>query len=275
MELDLKGLYDLHIHAGPDVRVRKLTSVELVQRAKQAGMAGVLLKCHVSPTTIAAASLEEIIGGIRVFGSLSLNFEVGGLNPEAVKTAIAMGAKEIWMPTFSSEAFRASQGKPGTGIRITDERGNLLPAVEEILAEVAKAGVILGTGHLFQEEVIPLVKRGREVGVEKILITHPEVEFLRYPLDFQIELTRFGVFFERCAVRLQKPTTESNLEEMADRIRRVGVDRNILTTDYGQPENPYPAEGLLLFMQGLNEHGIKEKEIEVMVRKNPGQLVGP
>ncbi len=38
MELGLKGLYDLHIHAGPDVRVRKLTSVELVQRAKQAGL---------------------------------------------------------------------------------------------------------------------------------------------------------------------------------------------------------------------------------------------
>lgn len=274
MELGLKGLYDLHIHAGPDVRVRKLTSVELVQRAKQAGMAGVLLKCHASPTTIAATSLEEIIGGIRVFGSLCLNFEVGGLNPEAARAAIAMGAKEIWMPTFSSEAYRASQGKPRTGIRILDERGKLLPAVEEILPEVAKAGAILGTGHIFKEEVIPLVKRAREVGVEKILLTHPEVEFLRFPIDFQMELTRFGIFFERCAVRLNKPTTEANLKQMAHVIRQVGVERNILTTDYGQPENPYPAEGLLLFMQGLNGYGITEKELDVMVRKNPGQLVG-
>ena len=237
-------------------------------------MAGVLLKCHVSPTAILAANLQEAIGGIRVFGCLCLNVEVGGLNPDAVQAAIAMGAKEIWMPTFSGESFRIFHGKPGTGIRITDKRGNLFPAVEEILAEVAKAGVILGTGHVLKEEIIPLVKRAREVGVEKVLVTHPDIYFLRFPLDLQLELTHFDVFFERCAVSPQRLTIESDLKEMAHNIRQVGWDRNILTTDYGQPDNPYPAEGLMLFMEGLNRHGITEKELDVMVRKNPGRLVG-
>jgi hypothetical protein len=185
-----------------------------------------------------------------------------------------MGAKEIWMPTISGESSRIFDGKPGTGIRITDDHGNLFPAVEEVLAQVAKSGVILGTGHILKEEVIPLVKRAREVGVEKVLVTHPEIHFLRFPLDFQLELTRFGVFFERCAGRYKRPTIESDLEEMARNIREVGVNRNILTTDYGQPENPYPAEGLVFFMQGLHKHGISEKELDIMVRKNPSQLVG-
>ena len=243
MEFSLKGLFDLHIHGGPDVRARKLTSVEVVQRAKQAEMAGVLLKCHASPTALLAASLEEFIGGIHVFGCLCLNSGVGGVNPEAVRVAIALGAKEIWMPTISGESSKISDGKPGTGIRITDDHGHLFPAVEEVLAEVAKAGVILGTGHILKEEVIPLVKRAREVGVEKVLVTHPENRALRFPIDFQLELKRFGVFYERCACRHTNPTIESDLEEMAHNIREVGVDQNILATDYGQPESPYPAEG--------------------------------
>ena len=60
MEFSLKGLFDLHVHGGPDIRVRKLTSVEVVQRAKVAEMAGVLIKCHASPTASLAAALEEL-----------------------------------------------------------------------------------------------------------------------------------------------------------------------------------------------------------------------
>jgi ABC-type branched-subunit amino acid transport system substrate-binding protein len=265
MDLGLEGLFDLHIHGGPDVRPRKLTCTEVVQRAKQAGMAGVLLKCHASPTAILASNLDQVIGGIHVFGCLCLNYEVGGLNPEAVRAAIAMGAKEIWMPTFSGESFRIYHGKPGTGIRITDNQGNLFPVVEEILAEIAKAGVILGTGHVLQEEILPLVKRAREVGVQKVLVTHPDIYFLRFPLSLQLELNRFNVFFERCAVPRKRPTMESELEEMGHNIRKVGCDRNILTTDYGQPDNPYPAEGLLSFMEALNSRGISEKELDVML----------
>jgi len=273
MELSVRGKFDLHIHGGPDVRPRKLSAVEIVRRAMEAGMAGVMLKCHVISTVALAASLEEIFEDIRVFGGICMNFEVGGLNPEAARAAIAMGAKEVWMPTFSSEQFRAYIGNPGTGMRIVDDREKLLPPVDEVLSEVAKAGIILGTGHVAKDEVIPLVKRARELGIEKVLVTHPDAEFLSYPLDLQMELARSGAFFERCAVR-QGPTAESGLKQMAHNIREVGVNRNIMTTDYGQPENPYPVEGLLMFMHGLLENGITEDDLDVMLRRNPEWLVG-
>jgi predicted TIM-barrel fold metal-dependent hydrolase len=271
--MDVTGAFDLHIHGGPDIRPRKLSAVEIVRRAREAGMAGVLIKSHVCSTAALAASMEEIFGGIHVFGGICLNVEVGGLNPEAARAAISMGARELWMPTFSAETFRSHAGKPGTGIRILDGRGRLLPAVEEILAEVARAGIILGTGHVAGDEVVPLVRRARELGIEKVLVTHPEIEFLRYPLDFQLELARLGAFFERCAVR-QGPEAHTRLQQMAHHIREVGVERNIMTTDYGQPLNPYPVEGLLHFMRGLYEHGITEADLDVMLRKNPAWLVG-
>ncbi len=271
--MNVCGLFDLHIHGGPDVRPRKLTAVEVVRRAKEAGMAGVMLKCHVSSTAALAASMEEIFDGIRVFGSICLNIELGGINPEAARAAIAMGAREVWMPTFSAEQFRAHIGKPGTGIRIVDKQGRLLPVVEEVLFEVVKAGIILGTGHLAIDEVVPLVKRARELEIEKVLVTHPNIKFLSYPLDLQKELVSLGAFFERCAVR-QISNTDVDLKGMAHQIRQVGVEHNIMTSDYGQLENPHPVEGLLQFMRGLYDHGITEDELDIMLRRNPAWLVG-
>ncbi len=51
-----------------------------------------MLKSHASPTASLATLVERAIPGIRVFGGLALNDSVGGINPEPVKTAIALDA---------------------------------------------------------------------------------------------------------------------------------------------------------------------------------------
>ena len=100
----LTGAFDLHVHAGPDVRARKMSALELARAARQAGMRGLLLKNHHTATTALATTLREAIPGLQVFGGLALNRAAGGLNPYAVEAALAMGAAEIWMPFWSCAA---------------------------------------------------------------------------------------------------------------------------------------------------------------------------
>ena len=46
--MDLRGVIELHVYAGPDVRPRKMDALTLARVAKAAGVRALLLKAHTS-----------------------------------------------------------------------------------------------------------------------------------------------------------------------------------------------------------------------------------
>lgn len=266
----LKGAIDLHLHAGPDVRERKLTYLEAAIQAKEVGMKAILIKSHSTITADIASLIQPLVTDISVLGGVALNYPLGGLNPEAVETAIRLGAKQIWMPTLSSANQYRYEGKKG-GITILNREGHLKKEVMEILEILSKKDVILSTGHLSQEEILVLVKEAKKKKVQKILITHPDHLLINMSAEVQKRLARNGVFFDRCFPR--EKTCVLNMGEMARRIREVGVKSSILTSDLGQPENPFPVEGLENYIKQLIELGFSDREIDQMVKINPERLL--
>ena len=108
-ELDfLEGAVDLHVHSAPDVDARRFNDIELAREAARAGMVAILIKSHQNSTVERAFLVSRIVPEIRVYGGLVLNETVGGLNPAAVRLAISMGAKQIWMTTHCAEHERSS-----------------------------------------------------------------------------------------------------------------------------------------------------------------------
>lgn len=100
---NLAGLIDLHIHSAPDVRARLLDDAAVARQAADAGMRAIVLKSHVTVTADRATLAERATGGaIRVFGGVALNRPVGGLNPFAVRTALQLGGRIVWLPTASA-----------------------------------------------------------------------------------------------------------------------------------------------------------------------------
>ncbi len=97
----LEGAIDLHVHSSPDVEPRRYDDIQLAGEAARMGMSAILIKSHQNSTVERAILVSKIVPQIRVFGGLVLNETVGGLNPAAVRLALTMGAKQIWMPTRS------------------------------------------------------------------------------------------------------------------------------------------------------------------------------
>jgi hypothetical protein len=219
------------------------------------------------------------VEGVRVFGGLALNEAVGGLNPAAVEAALAVGARQIWMPTISAANHRQATGAPG-GIRILDEAGQLRPAVLEILSLIARGDVILGTGHISVPEILRLVPAARAAGVKRILVTHPELFVVDMPVGIQQELAGPGLFFERCLIVTVPPRPPVPpgptvpLAAIAAAVRQVGVETTVLATDFGQAGNPSPVDGLRSYIAGMLELGFSPAEIERMTRDNPAWLLG-
>lgn len=270
MSRELEGAIDLHVHCSPDVRPRKMTAIELVNAAKAAGMRALLLKNHQVPTAPIAEVLRQTIPGIDVFGGLVLNEAVGGFNVEAVDTAIRMGARQIWMPTRSAACEQRFLGRHDSGLRVHDGDGNLLPAVREILDLIARAGIILGTAHVSPEEIALLVREARKAGIRKILITHPEIDFVQAPEALQREIAGPDVFFERCYVR---KGFSLDWDGIARVTRDVGYASTVLATDLGQPENPDPVSGLLEMRQQFAARGFTDAELCTMLCETPARLL--
>lgn len=308
----IPGIFDLHVHTAPDIAPRKTDDLELARVAAEAGMGGLMIKSHLGSSVERAYLIRQMVPNIRVFGGVVLNYPVGGLNPFAVDSFVRLGAKEVWMPTLSAEytlayqkahvpladriAFNQAHGgdsvppsmkvqpgdpwpwsKEGRGISILDDAGKVVPEVWTILEILAPKDVILGTSHLSVPETHALVDAARQMGVKRILATHPEY-MAPLSLDDQRVLAKKGVFFERCYV-LVTPSTKSvggfmPFEVIVNNIRTVGVESTVLGTDFGQAKNMHPVLAMQEYLQRLRQAGFKESEIELMGIKNPKTLLG-
>jgi hypothetical protein len=103
----LTGAIDMHAHADPDGDARKIDAIDLARLAKERGMRAIVLKNHYEPTQTLAYIVRKVVPGIEVFGGISLDLTVGGVNPAAVEwmTKVRGGyGKVVWLPTFDSEA---------------------------------------------------------------------------------------------------------------------------------------------------------------------------
>lgn len=282
----LRGAYDLHIHAAPDVVPRSQDLPSLARAAAQAGMEGILIKDHTTSTVGRCYSLNRINAAKpRLFSSLALNPPVGGVNPSAVESALRCGADVVFFPTYGSanHIARWGAGKPPTafplpggysGISILDEDSRIIAECETILRMVADYDAALGTGHLSPTESLVLLKEAVRCGVKRMIVTHASESVTAMPVEQQAEAARMGAFIEHSFFGL----TEScpgrvSLDLVCEQIRRVGVESVILTSDFGQVANAPPVEGFLFYLQEMRKKGFSAEEIGIMVRENPKKLL--
>lgn len=275
----LEDAVDMHVHAMPDFHPRMMTEVEILQDAKEYGMRAIVSKSHYSLNADRMALVNSQVEGVKCFGGVVLNPCVGGINPAAVEAAINFGGKEIWMPSFYSRAhiqnfpqFKGVVGDAGDGITLLED-GKLIPEMHEILDLIAKADVILGTSHSSREEIGVLVKEARRHGVKKIVVTHPYCPVPNLSVDIQAELAELGAYMELCLYSAMPISGKINIRNFVETIKAVGPERVVLATDFGQPFNPSPAEGMRIFCNGLLAFGISRDEIDVMIKKNPAYLL--
>lgn len=285
----LRGAVDLHIHAAPDVVPRRLDDIELATAAREAGMAAIVLKSHHMLTADRAQLAEKAVPGVRVFGGLALNLPAcGGLNPEAVKVAIRMGARIIWLPTLSAANHIAgirtkvtgnlgvmSQGFKPQPVPVLGADGAVRPELQEILGLIAEADIILATGHLAVPEIQTVVSAAREAGVRKILVNHPDLWLVGMGVEDQRELAAQGAMLELC-IRTVTAGHQAGAtpQATAELIRAVGPAHVVMATDYGQTESPPPVEGMRWYIAQMLECGIPADEIVTMIRANPSRLLG-
>jgi hypothetical protein len=273
----LTGSIDMHIHAGPDPRVeRRVDAWKAAAQARDAGMRAIVLKSHEYPTAPLASIINQNFLKELVIGSITLNHEVGGLNPYAVEASARMGARVVWMPTNSSVPDACNRQSPEKGIALIDNHGELLSQVKEILSIIQKYQLVLATGHISKTEIFLLIEEAQKTGIRKIIITHPFTPNTgaHLTIDEQVLLAQKGAFIEHTFNATTPLRGRLDPAIMVNAMRAVGAEHCIFSTDFGQDFNPAPAEGMRAMIATLLSCGCTKSELELMVKINPARLLG-
>jgi hypothetical protein len=286
----LKEAIDLHLHAGPSVFPRLMDSVETAKKAKESEMRGIVIKHHHTPTVDRSYLVHKAVPDVEVYGGVTLNYSVGGLNPFAVDSTLKLGGKIVWMPTvdaFNHKRHFGELGKYGSrlnydkpsiynnaeGISILDSEEKMKPQVEQIIDIIDVYESAIATSHLSVEESKVLVEKSRRKGV-KTIVTHVNFFTSSLSLEDQKWMAEKGAYLELSYSSLSPVWRSTSIEDVAETIREVGPEHYVLTSDLGQVHNPAPPEGLRIYISMLLERGFDYEDIRLMVKENPEKILG-
>lgn len=280
----LDGAVDMHCHFGPEPLVEMLAkhphAVDPIQAAEEAaagGMRAIVLKAHEFPSTAVADLANKAVPDVLSIAGMCCDHPVGGLNPQAVETALRAGAQVVWLPTLSSvsnspQALDAAFGVPH-GIPVLAPDGALIPEVREIMDLVAASGAVLATGHITVDEHYAVA---RAFGARGNLVVTHALHASAGPglsVDQVVQLADLGAVIEFAAhTCMGKPST---FEQVIAAIGRIGPEHAIVSTDYGWTDTlPHPEAGLRGYVNALWDEGVDERELRMMAGAIPARLLG-
>ncbi len=284
----LEGAIDLHIHVGPDYTVRYGDSVTLAQQAAAAGMRAIIIKGHLNSTVAAAEAATRVVEGVNVYGGISLNEPTGSFNPRTVMATARSGGKMVWLPTVDAE-YALNKAKQGhwikhyvngslfgferKGLNILDDNKAVKADVLEILKICKDYDVILGTGHISPGESLALAKAAKDIGYDKLEVTHPNAWLEDFTIDVMKELASLGATMTLSYGVCSPHNGRQDPAEIVQVIKEVGARHCALITDYGQVTSPSPVEGFRVFCQLMSSLGVSRDEINLMTKENPARLL--
>lgn len=277
-------MFDLHVHAAPDVWPRKADDAATAAAYAAAGYSGFVLKGHYESTVGRAAALVAHRPGLTVYGGIALNAHAGGFNPAAVGAALESGARVVWMPTADAHTQQAAglprlcqvrDELPTTTYAAPPVDAATAPAIRTILAQLAEFDAVLATGHLSTAEVEWILPEARRAGVRRLLLTHPGYTVPAISAAAARELSEeFGALAEITAYQLlHQPGMSAG--RLAAFVRTVGYQRVVLTSDVGQPDSPAPPQAIERLIDELAAHGLDRAALTACASEVPERLVAP
>ena len=272
----MTGVIDIHAHSDPDSVPRSIDAIDLAKLAHARGMRGLVLKNHYEPTASLAYIVRKEVPGIEIFGGISLDLTVGGVNPAAVEHMAHMKGgwgRVVWLPTFDAEN-QVRFDKASRPFASVSKNGRLLQEAGQVLEVIAKYKLTMATGHSSAEECLMLIRASKALGITRMVVTHAMKAPIRMTVDQMKQAAAMGADIEFVYNGLIGTKPEFAIADYAAAIRAVGPEHCILSSDLGQANNPLHPDGLEAFFRGLRGAGFSVAEIDRMAKTNPARLLG-
>ena len=272
----LKGALDLHFHMDPWTpgALNGQAGIADVRVARARGMRGLVIKDHNEPTAPLAYHLRQDIPGIELYGGFVLNLPNGGINPAGVEFMATKVKGEpgriVWMPAGdTAKEVRASKNPNGPFVAVSRD-GELLPEVKQVIAIIAKHGLVLASGHIPAEEALMVFREAKRQGVQHMIATHAFDLAGKMTVEQMKEAAKLGAWIEFDF----RNTLEGG---RMDAIRQVGPEFCFLSEVWTKVDGAREyagAEGVGAFAEVMRSHGFTNRELEMMFKDNSAKALG-
>lgn len=300
----LKGVIDVHIHGAPmgGWLAGRPTMVQTCINASEAGMKALVFKDHNTMTNNCAEIIQDFLSRmakdknkegvefvpVEVYGGITLNETVGGMNLKAVKTCLGYGrCKEVWLPSLDAGHQRKAMGF-NDGIWVLDGAEQLTKEMIDILDVLAEYNqnnkgdrVVLSACHISNEEKVAILKYVKKKGMNvKVLLDHVTQELTIVSPSEAKEMIDLGGYLEfaetSCipwaGMQDWVIAYDYSFALIKELIKEKGPQQLVLITDAGQPGNE-PVQGWKAFIRTLLAQGISEGDINIMAKDVPAKLI--
>lgn len=279
----MQNLIDFHIHAGPESGSNRIyDDDEIAMEAAKQGLRAVVFKNHSIPSFARTPLIQKSINKwaaennrkpLDVVGGVVLNYSVGGINPAAVEVCADLGGRLVWLPSINASHYYTVMDKTG-GIEVLNEKREVVQELIGVMEIVRDRNLILVLSHQSVYERFVIIKKAKEMGVKKILLSHPLGSVNRAEPEQIKEMVELGAFAE-----VTYNTSFPNLYQKGDiqgtlkLFDLVGFDKIVGGTECSQLGTSSPAAGMELFLRTLLLLGISKKNIRKMLDGTPGRLL--
>lgn len=288
----LHGAIDSHVHCAPHINARTVTVFDAVREAADAGLVGLgIMDVFANTSGLAALAMKELGHlGVDVFGGIILEPYVGGVDPRVVENALKMGygpgtgARFVSLPCHHTKFVAMSERRPADYVAACfdwPENKPLSDTLKAIFERIAAAGAVFNTGHVTGNEAVRLVEAARRHGIERILC--PASYFT---LDEGKAAADAGAFLEFSFFVLSHATAIGqtmidgerhrfppvSLESAVEKIKAVGPDKCVLSSDSGSYVLPPPVEAFRELIVMVQSAGFSDQDMRQMIAANPAHL---
>jgi hypothetical protein len=263
---------DTHVHGGSDPFERRLLEDEIAIDATKAKMKAVVIKTWYTPSASRNKMVQKIVDKwaeehemrpVQVFGGVTLNLSVGGLNPEAVLKCLGFPRfKYVWMPMSDSYYHQLiTFNRKDRGIKFLTDDGKIVPELKEILRIIADNDLVLASGE------------AKKMGVKRMEVVHPTLIHSKHTLAQMKELGGEGVKLGLMGIASVNVRFVEGVRWLFRVVKELS-DHMVWGSDAGQIQNPTNIEGQRWMIRILLAYGITEGEITKIFKTNPAKHLG-
>ena len=283
----MKDSIDIHAHGGSEPFDRICLEDEMLQEYTKAGCKAVVIKTWYTPSASRNALLQkqlntwakqQELNPVQIFGGITLNQSVGGLNPNAVLRCLKYpGMKYVWLPMVDSYHHRklVYDDTSGSGLRILNEKGKVLPELQEILRIVADNDLIIASGHYPYAETSVVFEEAKRLGVNRMEAVHPAHIHSKTTIEQMKTYAKEGVNMMLSGLgTLCFPLHETGPVYAAQMISEVGADHFVFGSDFGQIHNPSHIVGMRWMIQMMLTYGVSKNDLTKIFKVNPAKHLG-
>ena len=278
----MNGAIDIHAHGGSEPFDRINLEDEMLQDYTKEKCEAVVIKTWYTPSASRNALLtkqlnswakEHELESVKIFGGITLNQSVGGLNPNAVQRCLKYpGMKYVWLPMVDSYHHRklVYDDKTGSGLNILDENKKVLPQLKEILRIAADNNLVVASGHYPYAETSIVFEEAKKLGVKHLEAVHPVHIHSKTTIAQMKDYAKEGVKMMLSGLgTLCFPIHETGPIYAAHMIEEVGADHFVFGSDFGQLHNPPHVIGMRWMLQMMLAYGVSKEALEKIFKINP------